>query len=183
VPQFATMRGRHGRVKLTAMTVLVTAASRHGATSEIAVAIARVLGSRGLDADVRRADDVRELEGYDAVVLGSAVYAGKWLEPARRLVEEHGDELAARPTWLFSSGPLGEPPRPAPRAAVDVDAIAAATRAREHRLFAGRLDRGRLGLGERVVARAVHAPEGDFRDWGEIEAWADDIAATLEGRT
>jgi hypothetical protein len=45
-------------------------------------------------------------------VLGSAIYGGRWLEPARRLIEQRSGKLAARPTWLFSLGPLGEPPQP-----------------------------------------------------------------------
>lgn len=63
--------------------------------------------------------------GYDAVVLGSAVYVGRWLEPARELVDAHAEELAARPTWLFSSGPIGDPPKPEADDAVQIAEIAA----------------------------------------------------------
>jgi len=87
--------------------VLVAVASKHGATQEIAEAIGRVLAERGVGADVMRVDDVTDATGYEAVVLGSAVYMGNWLEPARRFVEDHADELAAQPTWLFSSGRPG----------------------------------------------------------------------------
>ena len=96
-------------------------------------------------------------------------------------MEERGAELAGRPVWLFSSGPLGEPPRPTEDEAVDVAGIVAATGAREHRLFAGRLDRHLLSFRERAVVRAVRAAEGDFRDWDEIDGWADTIAAALLG--
>jgi menaquinone-dependent protoporphyrinogen oxidase len=57
-------------------------------------------------------EQVDEVEGYDAVVLGSAVYAGHRLKPARKLVDRCGAALAARPVWLFSSGPVGDPPKP-----------------------------------------------------------------------
>ncbi len=162
------------------MTTLVTAASRHGATHEIADAIGRTLAERGLDVRVVRAEDVDAVEGYDAVVIGSGVYAGHWLEPARRLVEEHRDELSRVPTWLFSSGPIGEPPRPDDAHAVDVDALVAAVAARDHRVFAGRLDRHRLGFGERAMVFAFRAPDGDFRDWDAIAAWASGIADELQ---
>jgi menaquinone-dependent protoporphyrinogen oxidase len=162
-----------------AMTVLVAAASKHDATQEIAEAIGRVLAERGLDVQVKPVEAVEDVQRYDAVVLGSAVYVGKWMAEARRFVEQHADELAARPTWLFSSGPIGDPPRPEAGTAVDVDAIVAATHAREHRLFAGKLDKSRLAFAERAVARAVRAPEGDFRAWEEIEAWAADIAEAV----
>ena len=161
------------------MTVLVSAASKHGSTADIAQVIARVIGEHGLLVDVRSAEAVSTVEAYDAAVLGSAVYAGHWLEPARKLVETHAPALAARPVWLFSSGPVGDPPKPA-EDPVDVAALVAATGAREHRVFAGRLDRHRLGFAERAVTLALRAPEGDFRDWAAIEAWAAEIAETLK---
>jgi menaquinone-dependent protoporphyrinogen oxidase len=163
------------------MKVLVAAASRHGSTSEIAEAIGDELRDRGLEADVKRADEVHDLAGYDAVVLGSAVYVGKWLDPARDLVEKRADELCTLPVWLFSSGPIGEPLRPAPEDAVDVAPLVSATRARGHRLFGGKLDKDRLGFGEKAVVLAFRAPEGDFRDWGEIRTWASEIAGELGG--
>jgi menaquinone-dependent protoporphyrinogen oxidase len=161
------------------MRVLVSAAGRHGATEEIAAAIGRALVEGGLDADVRPVERVLDVEPYDAVVLGSAIYYGKWVEPARRFLERHAGELSARPVWLFSSGPLGDPLRPAEGQPVDAAELVAAVGAREHRLFAGRLERGRLGLRERAVVRAVGAAEGDFRDWAAIAEWAAGISATL----
>ena len=161
------------------MNVLVTAASRHGATQEIAEAIGRTLSDRGVTAFVVPIADVSELDGYDAVVLGSAVYMGQWLESARDFVEQHSETLASRPTWLFSSGPIGDPPRPKEPEAVDVGAIVSRTQTKEHHLFAGKLDKSKLGFGERAVMLAFRAVEGDYRDWSEIEAWASDIAEGL----
>jgi menaquinone-dependent protoporphyrinogen oxidase len=171
----------HGMTPST-MKVLVAAASRHGATAEIADAIGDVLRERGLDADVKRAEEVHDLTGYDAVVLGSAVYIGKWLGPARDLVERRADELVTLPVWLFSSGPIGDPLRPEPDEAVAVDELVATTRARGHRLFGGKLDKKKLGFGEKAVVVAFRAPDGDFRDWDEIRAWASEIAADLGDR-
>jgi menaquinone-dependent protoporphyrinogen oxidase len=62
---------------------------------------------------------------------------------------------------------------------VNVDSLVEATGASEHRLFTGRLDRGRLGLGERAVVRVVGAAEGDYRDWDDVREWAGTIAAAL----
>ena len=108
------------------MKVLVTAASRYGATGEIAEAIGEVLRERGLDATVGP-PEAATVDGHDAVVLGSAVYAGHWLKPARELVDRQRDALAARPVWLFSSGPVGDPPKPE-EDPVDVAAVVAANR-------------------------------------------------------
>jgi menaquinone-dependent protoporphyrinogen oxidase len=161
------------------MAVLVAVASRHGATREIAQAIARALREEGLEVEFADAAEVTDVAEYEAVVLGSAVYLGRWLEPARALVERHAAALAARPTWLFSSGPIGDPPKPEANDAVQIAEIAARVRARDHRLFAGKLDKTTLGFGERAVVLAFRAPEGDFRDWDEIAAWAGKIAASL----
>jgi menaquinone-dependent protoporphyrinogen oxidase len=164
---------------VSAMTILVAAASKHGATLEIAEALARGLTRRGLQADVRPAGAVDRLDGYDAVVLGSAVYAGHWLKPARELAERiEPDE--GRPVWLFSSGPVGAPDPKPDGDPIDVEAILRETGAREHRVFAGRLDRDRLGLAERAIVRALRAPIGDFRDWDAIEAFANGIADALD---
>lgn len=163
------------------MRVLVAVASKHGATRDIAEAIARSLREAGIDALAENVEDVTNVAAYDAFVLGSAVYMGNWLEPARRFVDRHGDELAARPTWLFSSGPTGDPPLPSMGSAVNIDSIAATTRAKDHRLFGGTLDRTRLSFAERAVVLAVRATEGDFRDWDQITRWAAGIAAELRG--
>ena len=166
------------------MRVLVTAASRHGATHEIADAIAAGLKRRGVDAEVRHTEDLASLDGYDAYVIGSAVYVGRWLEPARELVEGNAAALAARPVWLFSSGPLGPPDALKPEGdPVDVAGLVAAVGAEDHRVFAGRLDRGLLSFGEKAVVVAVRAPEGDFRDWEAIDAFAAEIAAGLRDST
>ena len=158
---------------------MVAAASRYGATQEIAEAIGHVLTDHGIDVKVARAEGFDDVAHYDAFVLGSAVYMGNWLAPARRFVDEYGEELASRPTWLFSSGPLGSPPRPHEDEAVHLAPIWAKTKAVEHRLFGGKLDKSLLSFGERTVMHAVRAPEGDFRDWDDIDAWAASIAETL----
>jgi menaquinone-dependent protoporphyrinogen oxidase len=160
--------------------VLVTAASRHGATHEIATAIAAGLTRRGVEAEARPAEEVDTLDGYDAYVIGSAVYVGRWLDPARELVEAHAAALAGRPVWLFSSGPLGPPDKLKPEGEpVDVAGLIEASAAAEHRVFAGRLDRKLLSFGEKAVVIAVRAPEGDFRDWDVIDTFAAAIAERL----
>ena len=160
------------------MKVLVSAASRHGATTEVAATIAAVLTAAGVEGLVVAPAEVTSLDGFDAAVIGSAVYVGRWLEPATDLVERQRHALVTMPVWLFSSGPIGDPPKPA-EDSVDAAALVALVGAREHRVFAGRIDKDRLGLGERAILAAVRAPEGDFRPWPEIEAWATGIAAAL----
>jgi len=161
--------------------VLVTAASRHGATAELAVAIAdgvrRGLGGAA-EVLVRRPGEVADVSDYDAVVLGSAVYFGHWLEDAHDLLLRCAVALWERPVWLFSSGPVGTPERP-PEALLDVDEELRLARAREHRIFPGRLERDRLDLAERAMAAALRAPEGDFRTWAAAAEWGESIGTAL----
>jgi menaquinone-dependent protoporphyrinogen oxidase len=109
------------------------------------------------------------------------VYVGRWLAPARTFVDEHAEELVARPTWLFSSGPIGDPAKPAPEEAVKLDEILERTSAQAHRVFGGKVDRRHLGFAERAIVRAVRAREGDYRDWGAIRGYAEEIAESLNG--
>ena len=160
------------------MNVLVTAATRHGSTLELAAIIAGILEDAGIDTDVKAPGDVRSVEGYEALVIGSAVYMGRWLEPARDLVRRLGPALTTRPVWLFSSGPLGESPKPAGDP-TDVEAMKAASGAIDHRVFPGRLVRSELGFGEKVVVAGVGAPYGDFRPWDDVTTWARGIADRL----
>jgi menaquinone-dependent protoporphyrinogen oxidase len=162
------------------MKVLVSAASKHGATGEIAAAVGTTLGARGLEVTVTRPEDVAGVAGYDGYVIGSAVYAGHWLKPATELAGRVASDGDGQPLWMFSSGPLGDPPQPEGEPP-QVTELAAAVGAREHRMFAGRLDKALLSRMERAVVKMVRAPEGDDRDFAEISRWADGIADVLLG--
>lgn len=160
------------------MNALVAVASKHGSTREIGAWIADVLRARGIAVELVDADRVAGVAPYGAVVVGSGVYMGRWLGPARDLVTRDAEALRARPAWLFSSGPLG----------VGIDDDADATEGlrllelvggRGHRVFAGRAVREEMGFGERAILRMVKQPYGDHRDRAAVEAWAASIAEAL----
>jgi menaquinone-dependent protoporphyrinogen oxidase len=96
----------------------------------------------------------------------------------KKMAQRLAAELAERPVWLFSSGPIGDPPKPE-EDPVDVEPMMEATGARGHVIFSGKLDKGVLTFGERAIVAAFKAPEGDFRDWDEIRKWATEIAEDL----
>ncbi|GAB3315715.1 flavodoxin domain-containing protein [Geodermatophilus aquaeductus] len=164
--------------------VLVAYASRHGSTRELAEALARDLaespaGRRsGLFAAALATESHPDPARWDAVVLGSAVYAGRWLPSAREFAVGSAGELRRRPVWLFSSGPIGDPPYP-PDEPQDAAALTALLAPRGHRVLPGRLDRSLLGFAERAVVTAMRAPLGDSRDWAALREWAGEIAAAL----
>ncbi len=164
------------------MRVLVSAASKHGATAEIGERLGATLRERGFNVTVATPESALPGDSYDGIVLGSGVYAGHWLKDAKALVERIAACDPVPPTWLFSSGPLGDPPKP-DEDPVDVAAIVETLPPVEHRIFSGKIDKSRLGFGEKAIMIAVRAPDGDYRDWDEIAAWAGEIARSLNADT
>jgi menaquinone-dependent protoporphyrinogen oxidase len=156
--------------------VLVAFASKMGSTKEIADAIGSRLTERGYHAEVRSAETVDSLDGYDAIVLGSAVYASRWRPEAVRFVRKHRTQLAARTVRLFESGWLGKRPSTltaTPGARRRANKVGAPTPA----VFGGRLDPDlATGRMDRMLAKRM---AGDARDWDEIRSWTDQLADTL----
>jgi menaquinone-dependent protoporphyrinogen oxidase len=130
---------------------------------------------------------VGSLAGFDAAVIGRAIYTGHWQTSAVKLAERVGTELGGRPVWLFSSGPVGDSSRKIVQKMgadpVDLPKLMAATEAVEHRTFAGRLHRRDLRGLQRVSLWLFRGLEGDFRDWSAIRKWADLIADHLAAST
>jgi len=159
------------------MKTLVAVASRHGGTMEIGERIGACLRESDLDVDVHPIDRVNSLAAYDAAIIGSAVYMGRWLGQGRDFVEVRATELSRMNVWLFSSGPISG--RSDPHDADDGLRLLEAVNGREHKLFAGRLEKDDLGLTERFIVRMVHPVYGDYRPWDDIDQWARAIAYEL----
>jgi len=165
------------------MRVLVAYASKYGSTAEIADRIGQVLHEAGLTVNVVQVDQVADLLDYEAVVLGSAVYAGQWREGAVTFLEAQKQVLGHLPVWLFSSGPTGEGDpvqlMKGWRFPEAQRATAERIQPRDIAFFHGRLDVDHLNFGERLIVKGLKAQLGDFRDWGTIDAWAATIANFL----
>jgi menaquinone-dependent protoporphyrinogen oxidase len=159
------------------MNVLVTYASKHGSTKEVAERIATCLDQHGVKIDVRPTNRVDVIDGYDAVVIGSAVYIGRWMKEATEFAARVRPVPAGCRVWLFSSGPLGDQPGVDPP---QVAELKTSLNVVEHRLFAGAMRKEGLSLVERALVKGVKAPYGDFRDWSEVDSWAATIAKDLE---
>jgi menaquinone-dependent protoporphyrinogen oxidase len=161
------------------MRILITYASKHGATTGIAERIAQTFQRQAVVADVTPVADVKNIGEFDAVVVGSAVYYGSWMKDAVGFVRRNRLALSGRPVWLFSCGPLGAEANDAEQQPKDIGELQSAVGAQGHRVFFGALDPQALSLPERMVTNMIHAPAGDFRDWNAIETWATDIVRTL----
>ncbi|MFD4560125.1 flavodoxin domain-containing protein [Streptomyces sp. NPDC058469] len=159
-------------------SVLVAYGTTNGSTAQIAEAVTEVLRKEGLAADLLPARSVVDVTAYGAVVVGSGLYAGRWHRDARRFVSRHSRQLAERPLWFFSSGPLD-----ASASERDIPPVHGVRRAmtrlgaRDHATFGGCLEEGAKGRIAQSIVR--NGKGGDFRDFGAIEAWAARIADEL----
>jgi menaquinone-dependent protoporphyrinogen oxidase len=163
------------------MKVLIAVASKHGSTREIAQAVGDEVQKANIAVDILdlAKGGTTNVSDYDAVILGSAIYAGSWLPEAKQFAQKHHEELSSLPIWLFSSGPLGAD-NPQPHDDPEKLALSMGqVKARDHHVFVGKLDSAQLGLAERLMVKVVHAPGGDFRDWDEVSAWGREIARQL----
>jgi menaquinone-dependent protoporphyrinogen oxidase len=164
-----------------AVKVLVAHASRRGSTAEIAEAIAGTLRREGIAADCEAAHDVKSLQPYAAVVLGSAVYMKHWRGEARHFLRKHRKALSQAPLWVFSSGPVGDPEEDQPAWAEPPKLVDTVEKlgAREHVVFGGRLPEQPHGPIEKAMVAGTPPEHRDRRDWDEIRTWAVSIAAQL----
>ncbi len=164
--------------------VLVTYATKYGATEEIAETIGEVLQEAELAVDVVPVKQVKDLAPYSAVVLGSAVYIGRWRKEAVKFMEDNEQALAARDVWIFSSGPTeeGDPVELVKGWTLPEKLQPVAERIQPHEIavFHGELDPEKMNFIERTMIKNMKVPTGDFRDWEMITEWATAVADTLK---
>jgi len=161
--------------------ILVAHSSKRGATAGIAEAIASTLRGEGIEVECKDAQEVAELDPYDAVVLGSAVYVKRWRGEARHFLRKHRKALSRMPFWVFSSGPVGDPDEDQPEWVEPPEVIEVAERlgVRDHVIFGGCLPANPRGPIERAIVASTPPEHRDRRDWVEIREWAMLVAAQL----
>jgi menaquinone-dependent protoporphyrinogen oxidase len=159
------------------MRILVTWGSKRGGTAEIGAMVAAALGARGVDVVALPAADVRVVAGFDAAVVGGALYANRWPGSVRRFVHRHVQALRRIPVWFFSSGPLDDSAdRALIPATTEVAVLAERVGAMGHVTFGGRLRPDARGFPASAMAKK-HS--GDWRNPERIRVWAGEIAEAL----
>jgi menaquinone-dependent protoporphyrinogen oxidase len=159
---------------------LIVYATKNGSTAEIAEHLGATLRDRGFVTDVRPAKEVRSIDDYGLVVVGSAVYMFRWQGDAIDFLKRFHRQLESRPTWLFSSGPTGGTPeadakvdeilRQQPPPPDNVAKLGARIGIRGHRTFGGRAGPEMGGIFARFM------PKGDWRDLDAVRDWGHEIA-------
>lgn len=159
--------------------VLVVYATKSGCTGGIAERIGEVLGQIGLTAEVTPAQDRPDPSAYDAVIVGSGVRAGLWHASAKQWLIGHAAVLREKPTALFTACLTMATD---PDKADDVRAYTAPLLTEtgiepvDIGLFAGMNDPRAFSLPERLIMKAMKAPEGDFRDYAAVDSWTRGVA-------
>lgn len=154
--------------------VLVAYASKCGSTGEVAQAIGQELCARGATVDVRRIEEVGDVTGYDAFVVGSAIRMGNWLPQAKKFVEMNAARLRIAPTAFFTVHMLNLDDSEASKAAraAYVAPVHAILEPQSEAFFAGKLDLSKMSFLDRMISRMMKARDEDKRDWNAITAWA-----------
>jgi menaquinone-dependent protoporphyrinogen oxidase len=162
------------------MSILVAYGSKRGGTEGLAEMVAQGLREEGFTVDVLPAGAVPGVDGYDAVIVGGALYALRWHRAARRFVKRHAARLCQLPVYFFSSGPLDDsashkdiPP------VKGVDKLMRRVDAKGHVTFGGRLSADAKGFPASAMAKKQ---AGDWRDPVEVRAWVASITPALRTR-
>ena len=162
---------------------LVVYGTKTGCTAGIAEAIGDALRAMGVEADVKRAEAKPELAGYDAVLVGSGVRAGQWHGSVKQWLTAHSETLKERPLALFTAClTMAATPEKANEVRAYTDPLLAETGLTpvDIGLFAGMNVTKTFSLPERLIMKAMKAPEGDFRDLEAVAAWTREAAPMLD---
>ena len=165
---------------MTQQRVLVAYATKHGSTREVADTIARTLEEHALEVDVHEAAEVKSLDGYDAVVLGGALYMGRWHPHARRFLRRHHERLHDLPVAVFAMGPQDLEPEHVAQSRTQLDNALGRVSDVEPvtvAIFGGAIDPAKLSFPFSKMKSL------DARDWDAIRGWSDEVAASVGGRT
>ena len=174
------------------LRILLCYHSSEGQTAKIADRIASVLTERGATVDVRVAEDDPSPTGYDGVIVGDSIHAGRHSRELRRWIARHGDELDAVPTALFQVSLTSSREGEASAAEanrllqllldstdLDPDVVG---------LFAGALVYTRYGWFKRRMMSKMAALEGgdtdtsrdfEYTDWDAVEHFATDALSSI----
>jgi len=160
--------------------ILIVVASKAGSTAEIAKFMSDELNKAGANSAVQTPDKVQHLTGYDAVIIGSPIYMGKWLSEARDFVENNQQILKKIPTAYFLSClALTDPAKQKEISTYLTNQRELVEPIMEGR-FAGKMDYSKLSFFNRMMAKMVGTKEGDYRDWKAIKEWTLDFYLKIQ---
>lgn len=164
--------------------VLVAYATRAGSTAGVAERVAEILNRNGLAAQAIEVKKVGDTAPHDAVVLGSAIRAGKLMPEVLKFLDRNKADLSAKPfaAFVVCLAMTANDEKGRTTAAGYLNPVRERVKPLSEGLFAGAMNLDKLGLVERTIMKAMKSPPGDFRKWDEIEAWAASLAPLFAAR-
>ncbi len=162
--------------------ILVTYSSKAGSTAGVAAKIGEVLSKQNLAVDVLPVSKAGDLSAYSAIISGSAIRMGRVMPETLKFIEKNQQVLQQKPFGVFVVCLTMREDTEANRATVSayLDPVRALVKPASEGLFAGALVASKVGLLDRLIMSAMKAPEGDYRNWAQISAWAQDAPAALK---
>ncbi len=157
--------------------ILVTYASTHGSTQEVAEKIAETLRGNELAVELQTLRSVRSLDGFSAVVLGAPLYMFRWHKDALRFLARFQKNLTGGlPIAIFAGGPIGkgdENEWNGVRSQLDKEmAKFPWLNPVSVEVVGGKFDPSHLGFPWSLIPALKSTPANDLRDWDAIQAWA-----------
>lgn len=161
--------------------VLVAYATKAGSTAEVATKIGEMIAKQNTSVDVLPIAKVGDISQYQAVVLGSVIRMGRVLPEVQKFVETHQAVFSQKPLSVFITCMTLQEDTPAKRQEVVayLDPLRAVVKPASEGLFAGVMNPNKVNLIERLMMSAMKVPQGDFRNWDEITAWAQAVPTSL----
>jgi len=164
--------------------ILVSFATYHGTTGEVAKAIGETLIKHDYVVDILPVKEVQDVSPYSAVIVGSAIHGGKIHEDVLHFLEDHEENFRKVPVAYFVCCMTMRDDNPETRYQAEGYLAEVFNKVSEVRpisigFFGGVLDFKRLDWLARLVVKALRAPEGDYRNWDAIIHWSEEVAATL----
>jgi menaquinone-dependent protoporphyrinogen oxidase len=159
------------------LPLLVAFGSKRGSTQEVAEVIALKLREAGREVELQRAAQVEDLTPYDGVVLGGALYFGRWHKDAARFLSKHRQKLSELPVAIFALGPQTAEPGDLAKSRAQLEKAlhqAPEVEPRTVGIFGGVVDPTKLRF---PLSRM---PASDARDWDAIDEWAGEVATAFE---
>lgn len=159
-------------------SILLAYATRFGSTEEVAERVGAILSMAGYKVGVQPMQEVKGLDGYDAVVLGAAIYNARWHPEARRFLSKHKEALGQRPVAIFALGPLTTSEEAMQRSRRQLGKELEKypwLKPASVEVFIGKIDRAKMGLIDRLSSPA----SSDHMDWEAIRGWAEGLPEGL----
>lgn len=157
--------------------VLVAYSTKAGSTAEVATKIGEIISQRGFGMDVIPLSAVKDLSTYNTVILGSAIRVGNVLPEMTKFIEKNQEILKQKAfsTFFVCMTLIENTPESLQTVSAYLEPIRTLIKPASEGMFAGVLSLKKLGMVDRMLAKMVKIPEGDYRQWALIEEWAKNV--------